>query len=131
MSLWLWVGLGGALGACGRFGVAQLLGPQITQYSTFPWATFTVNALGACAIGAAIGGLGHTTWFNEFGRAFLVSGLLGGFTTFSAFSLEIVQLAQAGHGAIALGYALLSVLVCVLAAWVGLSIAVSMTGSAA
>ncbi len=129
MSLWLWVGLGGALGACARFGVAQLLGPQTIQYSVFPWATFAVNALGACAIGAAIGGFGHTAWFNEFGRAFLVTGLLGGFTTFSAFSLEVVQLAQAGHTAIALGYALLSVLVCALAAWAGLSI--SMAGSAA
>lgn len=131
MSVWLWVGLGGALGACGRFGVAQWLGPQITPGMVFPWATFAVNALGAFAIGAAVGGFGHTVWFNEFGRAFLVTGLLGGFTTFSAFSLEIVQLAQAGHAMTALVYALLSVLVCLLAAWAGLSVSLSMTGSTA
>ncbi len=131
MSVWLWVGLGGALGACGRFGVAQLLGPQATDFSMFPWSTFVVNAIGAFAIGAAIGGLDHTAWFNEFGRAFLVTGLFGGFTTYSAFSLEIVQLAQLGHTATALGYAVLSVLVCVIGAWVGLSLAESMTGSAA
>lgn len=126
MSLWLWIALGGALGACGRYAVAQWIGG-----AEFPWATFTVNALGACAIGALIGSLGQTAWFNEFGRAFLVTGLLGGFTTFSAFSLEFVQLAQAGAVATALGYVVLSLVVCGLGAWAGLSISLSITGSAA
>jgi len=126
MSLWVWAALGGALGACGRYAVAQLLGAAV-----FPWATFTVNALGAFAIGALIGGLGHTAWFNEFGRAFLVTGLLGGFTTFSAFSLEFVQLAQAGQILTAFGYVALSLVVCGLGTWAGLSISLSITGSAA
>lgn len=131
MSLWLWVALGGALGACGRFGVAQLLGAQMADAGVFPWATFTVNALGACAIGAAIGGFGHTTWFNDFGRAFLVTGVLGGFTTFSAFSLEFVQLGQAGQVATAASYVLLSLLVCGLGVWAGLSMSLSIAGSTA
>jgi len=129
MSLWLWVALGGALGACGRFGVTQWLGSPVLGEGAFPWATFTANAIGAFAIGAAIGGFGHTAWFNDFGRALLVTGLLGGFTTFSAFSLEFVQLAQAGQVATALGYVLLSLVVCGLGAWAGLSM--SIAGSAA
>lgn len=131
MSLWLWVALGGALGACGRFGVAQWLGTPALVEGGFPWATFTVNALGACAIGAAIGGFGHTVWFTDYGRAFLVTGLLGGFTTFSAFSLEFVQLAQAGYVLTAFGYVVLSLIVCGLGAWAGLSISLSIAGSAA
>ena len=131
MSLWLWVALGGAFGACGRFGVAQWLGVPVLGNGVFPWATFTVNALGACAIGVAIGVFGHTAWFTDYGRALLVTGVLGGFTTFSAFSLEFVQLAQAGHVLTALGYVLLSLIVCGLGAWAGLSISLSIAGSAA
>ena len=122
MSLWLWVGLGGAIGACARFGVAQLVPVQAAASGYFPWPTFSVNVLGSLLIGTLIGALSQSAWFNEFGRAFLVTGVLGGFTTFSAFSLEVVQLAQAGHLTTAAGYALASLVLCAIAALAGLLI---------
>ncbi len=118
MSAYLWVSLGGALGACARFGVAQILPAGIS--GSFPWPTFLVNALGALLIGLAIGWVGQSGWFSEYGRAFLVTGVLGGFTTFSAFSLEVVQLAQAGFVVQAVTYALVSLVVCAAFAALGL-----------
>lgn len=126
MSLWLWVALGGGLGACGRFGLAQIVPVTLVAGGQFPWPTFTANAIGSGLIGLAIGGLAEQAWFNEFGRAFLVTGVLGGFTTFSAFSLEMVQLTQSGHAGLGIGYALLSLVVCGLGAWLGLSIGQSL-----
>lgn len=126
MSVWLWVGLGGALGACARFGIGQVVPVALVGGAAFPWPTFVANALGAGCIGLAIGALSEQLWFNDFGRAFLVTGVLGGFTTFSAFSLEMVQLAQAGHVGTAVGYALMSLLVCAIGAWVGLSVGSSL-----
>jgi len=118
VNAYLWVSLGGALGACARFGVAQFIAPGTP--GSFPWPTFLVNAVGALLIGLAIGWVGQSAWFTDYGRAFLVTGVLGGFTTFSAFSLEVVQLAQAGFVAQALTYALVSLLVCAAFAALGL-----------
>lgn len=127
MSAYLWVSLGGALGACARFGVAQLL-PTVMPGS-FPWPTFVVNASGALLIGLAIGWFGQSGWFSDYGRAFLVTGVLGGFTTFSAFSLEVVQLVQAGFVTQAVTYALASLLVCAAFAALGLMLGVALTTS--
>jgi len=123
MSAYLWVGLGGALGACARFGVAQIF--AVSSPGGFPWPTFLVNAVGALFIGLAMGWVGQSGWFIDQGRAFLVTGLLGGFTTFSAFSLEVVQLAQAGFVTQAVTYALLSLLVCAVFAALGLTLGVA------
>ena len=122
MSLWLWVGLGGAIGACARFAIAQVVPVQMLGEAPFPWPTFVANVVGSLLIGLVVGLLGQTAWFNEFGRAFLVTGILGGFTTFSAFSLEVVQLAQAGQTATAVGYALASLIICALGALIGLAL---------
>ena len=76
---WLAVAAGGAIGSCARYGVSLLL--------PYPWATLLVNVLGSAAIGALAGqGVSGTA------RLFLVTGVLGGFTTFSAFSLETALL---------------------------------------
>jgi CrcB protein len=127
MILWLWVALGGALGACARFAVAQLV-PVNLHSTSFPWLTLTVNVLGSFLIGLLVGALSTSVWFNDFGRAFLVTGVLGGFTTFSAFSLEVVQLAQAGQAGLAAGYVVASLLICLLGAaaglWLGANLAV-------
>jgi len=128
MNVYLWVGLGGALGACARFGVAQLF--PVGSTGSFPWPTFLVNAIGALLIGFTVAWVGHSGWFNDYGRAFLVTGILGGFTTFSAFSLEVVQLAQAGFITQALTYALLSLLVCAAFAWLGLLLGAALGSSA-
>ncbi|MFN3447159.1 MAG: fluoride efflux transporter CrcB [Roseococcus sp.] len=80
-----WVALGGALGSMGRYGVSLL---ALWLFGTaYPWGTLAVNVLGSLAIGvlAAQGVEGPA-------RLFLVTGVLGGFTTFSAFSLEAALL---------------------------------------
>lgn len=98
--------LGGALGAGARHLVNRAMlawfGPS------FPWGTLTVNLVGGFCMGLLVGLL------SKFGgtetlRLFLATGVLGGFTTFSAFSLDLVTLADRGQPALALGYAALSV----------------------
>ena len=114
---WLWVALGGAIGASARYGISVLL-----PATGFPWPTLVANLLGCCAIGWFVGHYSQAEWFLGGGRLFLVTGLLGGFTTFSAFSLETVQLAQAGQLSTAAVYVLVSLAACVAGAWLGLEL---------
>lgn len=111
-----WVAVGGALGAMLRFAAMQLVGAELR----FPWTTLLINIAGSFAIGAAIGLWQQASWFEDWGRPLLVAGVLGGFTTFSAFSLETVNLILAGRFATAATYAALSVLASVSAAWAGM-----------
>jgi len=103
----LWVALGGALGSVGRFAVGELLrrppGPP-----QFPWGTFTVNVTGAIAIGWVFGWALDSALAPQH-RAFLMIGVLGGFTTFSSFSFETLSLFQSGQTAKALLYVVSSV----------------------
>ena len=103
------------MGALLRYGVSGLVG--VTQ--VFPWATLTINIAGSFAIGLVWGAFGSDEWFQQWGRALLVVGLLGGFTTFSAFSLETLNLLQNNRPGLALAYAGASVLVCLTAVYVG------------
>ena len=111
---WLAVAMGGAVGAMGRAGIAAML----TTAGGFPWQTFAANTIGSVAIGVVWAALvkaeAPPLW-----SAFLVTGMLGGFTTFSTFSLETVQLLEQGAWQTALGYVALSVLSCVLGAALG------------
>lgn len=111
----LLVACGGAIGACGRF----LISTWLFVPGAFPWPTLAINLLGSFAIGLAWGLGVQQAWFELWGRYLLVVGLLGGFTTFSAFSLEAVALIEGGRNLAALGYALGSVLGCIAAAWAG------------
>jgi len=112
----LWVALGGGLGAVCRLLISTSFGAP----DQFPWPTLFINIAGSFGIGVVAGlGLGQP-WFEHWGRYLIMTGLLGGFTTFSAFSLETVALIEAGRVLPALAYALASVVVCVGAAWVGL-----------
>jgi CrcB protein len=81
LSAFLLVALGGAVGSAMRYGVS--LAALAMLGAAFPWGTLTVNVLGSAAVGIAAG-LG----LEGQGRLLLVTGFLGGFTTFSAFSLE-------------------------------------------
>lgn len=117
MIPYLQVALGGALGAMLRFGVARNMpghGPGL------PVATLTVNVLGCLALGlvsALIAGRGGHAW-----APFLTTGVLGGFTTFSAFSLDALTLWQRGHAGLAAGYVAGSVGLSLLAAAAGLAL---------
>lgn len=115
-----WIAAGGAVGALARFGVVYAVGRGGVP---FPWGTLTVNVAGSLAVGLLVGALGRREGFAEIAQPFLVVGLLGAFTTFSAFSLETVLLLEDAKWAPALAYVLLSVVLCVTAAWAGLRLA--------
>lgn len=109
---------GGAIGAALRyqFGRAalRLLGPG------WPWGTFAVNVLGGLLMGLLAGWLAMRAQGGEQIRLFVAVGVLGGFTTFSSFSLEMLLMIERGEWAPALTYALLSVMVSVGALMLGL-----------
>ncbi len=110
-----WVALGGGVGAVARF----LISTWLFLPGRFPWATLAINIAGSFAIGLLWGFGQQQPWFDSWGRYLLVVGVLGGFTTFSAFSLETVALMETGRQVQALGYVLASVLLCVLMALLG------------
>jgi len=118
MTNLLLVGAGGFLGAAARY----LLSGWILHHSMaakFPWATFIVNVLGCLVIGVLSGMAERFDAFGHGARLFLFTGLLGGFTTFSAFGLETIFLMRRGEWFFAALYAGASVAVCVLAVWAG------------
>jgi fluoride exporter len=119
------VALGGGLGAVMRFVVSHFLGRLLG--TIFPWGTFSVNIIGGLAMGLVTG------WFianypisTPSMRLFLTTGVLGGFTTFSAFSLEMVDLIERGQAGMALAYAFVSVFISVAAVFGGLLFAKSL-----
>jgi CrcB protein len=112
----LWVALGGGLGAVARL----LVGTWLATPGRFPWATLFINIAGSFGIGLLLGYGQHQSWFEQWGRYLLMTGMLGGFTTFSAFSLETVALVEAGRPLAAGAYVVASVTVCIGAAWIGL-----------
>jgi CrcB protein len=109
--------LGGALGALARWAVAEAL-PHSPD--AWPWATFLVNITGCLIIGVFLAVLlarfPHSPWL----RPFLAVGVLGGYTTYSTFAVDVVHLTEAGHPALAGGYVLASVTGGVAAVVVGL-----------
>jgi CrcB protein len=118
----LLVALGGGAGSALRWlvgGWVQRLSPT----STFPWGTLAVNATGSFAIGIVLTLSLERALVPPAVRLLLVTGVLGGYTTFSAFSYETLQLLRDGQWPAALGYALGSVLVGVAAAFAGFGLA--------
>jgi fluoride exporter len=105
MNAYLLVGLGGAAGAMARYGVGRLV-----PITGFPIATLLINIMGSFLMGVLIAVLSRVLveWSNEV-RLLLAVGVLGGFTTFSSFSLDVVTLAQRGEWVAASGYVFLSV----------------------
>jgi CrcB protein len=120
---YLWVAIGGALGSMMRYGfsgvVAQMTG------GTFPYGTMFVNVTGALLIGifASISAPQSRFFVPSAARMFLMTGICGGYTTFSTFSLESFNLLREGEVRPALANMLLSVVLCVFAVWIGYSAA--------
>ncbi|HEX4848813.1 MAG TPA: fluoride efflux transporter CrcB [Novosphingobium sp.] len=112
------VALGGGIGAWLRFAAGRLIGA-----GAFPWATLSVNLIGSLAMGLLAGWLARHGQGGEQWRLLLGVGVLGGFTTFSAFSLELVNLIQRGQGGMAALYAAVSVIGGIAGLFAGLALA--------
>jgi CrcB protein len=92
----LWAGVGGFVGASLRYAVGGWVA-RVPAAATFPWSTLAINVAGCLAIGA-LAALAETRGlFAGASRAFVFAGVLGGFTTFSAFGLETFHLLRAGQ----------------------------------
>jgi CrcB protein len=119
ISTYFWIAVGGALGSMARFWlavfVAERLGPE------FPWGTILINIVGSFVIGffATFSGPGGRFAASFNARAFVMVGICGGFTTFSAFSLQTLDLARDSRWLQAGGNVVLSVVACLLAVWAG------------
>ena len=119
----LLIAAGGAVGSIARWGLAGVI--QRGSGSAFPWGTFAINAIGSLAIGV-LGELALERSLVPMGaRLFLITGVLGGFTTFSAFSYETLGLLHDGRWLPAALYAFGSLAVGVVAAFGGYSLAAS------
>ena len=119
MQAYLLVGLGGALGAMSRYGFGLFIGRF--HHGSFPLGTFGVNIIGSLIMGLLIGYLARETPVLQSEIRLLVAiGALGGFTTFSSFSLDIVALIERGNLALAALYAIASLIIGVLALFIGL-----------
>ena len=119
MPNFLLVMIGGAIGAGLRHGVG-LAAPRLGE--EFPWGTFIVNLTGGLFAGLLLGFLLSRGAEGEPWRLFLGVGLLGGFTTFSAFGVETIYLFRRGEQAVALGYVASSVAGGILGVWLGMSL---------
>ncbi len=120
LRLLLLASAGGAIGAGLRYAIGHwFAGRGLTH---FPWATFSINVSGSFLMGLTMGVVLARAHLPPEVRIFLATGILGGYTTFSAFSLEIWQLAERGEVAMAGLYAGASVVVSVTALLLGLAL---------
>ncbi len=108
------VSVGGAIGACARYGAA-LLWP--TPTATFPWTTLLVNAVGCAVIGVFMVIITEVRAAHPLVRPFFGTGVLGGFTTFSTYAVDAQRLVDGGHPRTALAYLALTLLVAMAAVW--------------
>jgi CrcB protein len=116
---YLWVAIGSAIGGAGRLALSVLVAERVGVL--FPWGTLIVNISGSFVIGlfgTLTGPDGRLPAGNSV-RLFVMVGLCGGFTTFSAFSLQTLELMRLGDWPRAATYILASVLLCLLAVWLG------------
>lgn len=120
MTRLLLVALGGAIGATARYGLG-VLAMRLAPGAAWPWGTFAVNAIGGLLMGCLVGWLALRAGANQEAlRLFAAVGVLGGFTTFSAFSLETALMIERRDYVLAAGYVAASVIVCVAALFAGM-----------
>ncbi|MGP0061938.1 MAG: fluoride efflux transporter CrcB [Beijerinckiaceae bacterium] len=119
MENYIWVALGGALGTTGRYWLSGLVARLIGE--TFPWGTLVINVTGSLLIGfiAALTGPDGRFFAGSTARQFMMIGICGGYTTFSSFSLQTLNLANDGEWLYAGANIVFSVLLCLVAVWGG------------
>jgi fluoride exporter len=120
---YLWVALGGALGSVARFWINGLLSEKFG--ATFPWGTLAINVTGSFVIGflAALTEPEGRVMVSPAFRQFFMIGICGGYTTFSSFSLQTLNLMNGGEWFRAGANIILSVLLCLIAVWGGVVLA--------
>jgi fluoride exporter len=121
MRRYMAVAIGSALGGAARWSVASALEPSA---ATFPWTTLVVNTSGSFAIGIYAALVLARTRFatGAWQREFVVTGFLGGYTTFSIFSLESIELIESGQASTAAAYVGVSVLSWLACVWFGFAV---------
>lgn len=125
MLAYLWIAIGGALGSVGRYWLSGVVARSFGE--TFPWGTLLVNVTGSFAIGffATLTAPEGRWLVNPTGRQFFMLGICGGYTTFSSFSLQTLNLAEDGEWLQAGANIVGSVVLCLVAVWVGHLLAAS------
>lgn len=113
--------LGGAFGSLGRFGLSRWI-QTISHHKDYPWGIFACNVLGCLVMGILAGLLIHRLEVGSLWRAALLIGFLGGFTTFSSFSIDTITLLQQGDIMSALSNIVLTLFFCLIATAGGLLI---------
>jgi CrcB protein len=115
----LWVALGSALGGVARYWCSGFVAQRFGE--TFPWGTLTVNVVGSFLIGfiAAISSTDGRFIIPAEARQFMMVGILGGFTTFSSFSLQTLTLARNGEWLLVGANVVGSVVLCLVMVWAG------------
>jgi CrcB protein len=126
---YFWVAIGGALGSTARYAMSLLVAALTS--GSFPYGTLMVNVTGAILMGffATLSGPDSRFLIPVSGRLFMMTGICGGYTTFSTFSLETVNLMRNGRWGAALANVGLSVLLCLGSIWVGHAGALLLNGS--
>jgi fluoride exporter len=116
---YLWIALGGALGSVARYGCSGLVARWFGE--TFPWGTLAINVVGSLVIGffATLTGPDGRVVASPDARQFVMVGICGGYTTFSSFSLQTLNLARGGDMLGAGANVVASVVLCLLAVWIG------------
>ncbi|GIV55159.1 MAG: putative fluoride ion transporter CrcB [Candidatus Kapaibacterium sp.] len=114
------VGVGGMLGSIARYGVAVFFSTRMPL--GFPYGTLTVNIVGCFLIGVVVGLAGRGNFVTPEVRLFLATGFCGGFTTFSSFAYEVVEMVKAHRYELAVAYVVGSVVVGIGATVVGLMV---------
>ena len=124
---YIWIGLGSALGGMGRHWCTNVVARHFTEY--LPWGTIVVNVSGSLAIGILAGlvAADGRPLVSPDARALLMVGICGGYTTFSSFSLQTLNLFRNGDWLWAGANILLSVVLCILAVWIGFQGATSLS----
>ncbi|MFA4938526.1 fluoride efflux transporter CrcB [Brevundimonas sp.] len=123
MTRFLLVAAGGAIGSVARYGLGLAAG-RLAPNAAWPWGTFAANVVGGLLMGLLVGWLAFRGGAQqEAVRLFAAVGVLGGFTTFSSYSLEAVQMIERRQIGLACAYVVGSVVLAILALFVGLMIA--------
>jgi CrcB protein len=129
LASYLWVALGGALGSVARFWFSDVVARRFGE--TFPWGTLLVNVTGCLVIGFfATATAPEGRWLAPPGfRTFFIYGICGGYTTFSSFSLQTLNLAEDGEWVLAAGNVAGSVVLCLAAVWLGHLLALALSSA--